>query len=82
MSIGDGAVIAGRAVVTKPVPPYAVVAGNPARVVKYRFPPDVIEQPLRLKWWDLPIDTIRKRIMPVLDDIHAVLAVLNEIRGT
>jgi acetyltransferase-like isoleucine patch superfamily enzyme len=81
VTIGDGAVIAGLAVVTKPVPPYAVVAGNPARIVKYRFPPGEIEQFLALKWWDLPLDTIRRRIMPVLDNIPEVLAVLKEIRG-
>ena len=50
--IGDGAVVAAEAVVTKDVPPYAIVAGNPARVIKYRFPQDVIEKLERIAWWN------------------------------
>lgn len=50
--IGDGAVIGGHAVVTKDVPPYAVVVGNPGRVVKYRFDEDTIDRLCRLRWWD------------------------------
>lgn len=50
--IGDGAVVAAEAVVTKDVPPYAIVGGNPARVIKYRFPKDVIEKLERIAWWN------------------------------
>ena len=50
--INDGAVIAANSVVTKDVPPYAVVAGIPAKVIKYRFSPEVIEQLLQIRWWD------------------------------
>lgn len=49
--IGDGAVIAACSVVPGDVPPYSIVAGNPAKVVKYRFPKEDIEFLLRLKWW-------------------------------
>ena len=56
--IGDGAVIASDSVVVKSVPPYAIVGGNPAQVIKYRFPPDVIEALLRIKWWDWSLDKI------------------------
>ena len=56
--IGDGAVIASDSVVVKSVPPYAIVGGNPAQIIKYRFPPDVIESMLRIKWWDWDIDKI------------------------
>ena len=56
--IGDGAVIASDSVVVKDVPPYAIVGGNPAQVIKYRFPPDVIEALLRIRWWDWDIDKI------------------------
>ncbi|WP_312745659.1 CatB-related O-acetyltransferase [Cedecea neteri] len=52
ITIGDGAIIAANAVVTKDVPPYAVVAGVPARIVKYRFNTDVINELLYLKWWE------------------------------
>lgn len=53
VTIGDGAVVAARAVVTRDVPPYAVVAGFPARVIKYRFPDQMIAALLRYKWWEL-----------------------------
>ena len=56
--IGDGAVIASDSVVVKNVPPYAIVGGNPAQIIKYRFPPHVIESLLRIKWWDWDIDKI------------------------
>ena len=49
VTVGHGAVIATRAVVTKDVPPYAVVAGNPARVVRQRFPPDVQARLLKVR---------------------------------
>ena len=54
VKIGDGAVIGAHAVVTKNVAPYSVVAGVPAREIRKRFPDEVIEQLLELKWWDWP----------------------------
>lgn len=59
VTIGDGAVVAGQSVVTNPVPPYAVVAGNPARIVKYRFDEQTIQDLLEVKWWELPDSFIR-----------------------
>ena len=56
--IGDGAVIASDSVVVKNVPPYAIVGGNPAKIIKFRFSEDVIESLLRIKWWDWDIDKI------------------------
>jgi acetyltransferase-like isoleucine patch superfamily enzyme len=56
--IGDGAVISAGAVVNKNVPPYAVVVGNPAREVRYRFPEDMIKTLLQSKWWEKPIHEI------------------------
>lgn len=60
--IGDGAVIGARSVVTADVPPYAIVAGNPAKVVRYRFDNKTINDLLRLRWWDWPIDRIRSNM--------------------
>lgn len=51
VEIGDGAIVGARSVVTRDVPPYAVVAGTPARILRYRFDPDVIAELLNLQWW-------------------------------
>ena len=56
--IGGGSVIASDSVVVKNVPPYAIVGGNPAQIIKYRFPPEIIEAFLRIKWWDWSLDKI------------------------
>jgi hypothetical protein len=66
VTIGDGAVIGARAVVTRDVPPYAVVAGNPARLVKYRFSPERIQALLEIRWWDWDEDRIRARLPDML----------------
>jgi virginiamycin A acetyltransferase len=60
VSIGNGAIIAGGSVVTKDVPDYAIVGGNPARVIKYRFEKEVINELLKIKWWDWEISKIKK----------------------
>ena len=62
VTIGDGAVIATNATVVKDVEPYSVAGGNPARLIKMRFDEDIIERLLILKWWELPLDDIRKII--------------------
>ena len=52
IKVNDGAVIAANTVVTKDVPPYSVVAGNPGKIVKYRFTPTIIEELQNLNWWE------------------------------
>lgn len=61
-SIGDGAVIGAGAVVFKDVPPYAVVVGNPGRVVRYRFSPSTIERLLEERWWQRDIEELATTI--------------------
>lgn len=58
-TIGDGAVVAAGAIVTHDVPPYAIVAGIPAKIIKYRFSEDVVKRLLEIRWWDWPADKIR-----------------------
>jgi acetyltransferase-like isoleucine patch superfamily enzyme len=52
VKIGDGAIVASRAVVTKDVPPYAIVGGNPARVIRMRFDEATVAALLEIRWWD------------------------------
>ncbi len=63
VNIGDGAVVAAGAVVTKDVPPYAIVAGVPAKVIKSRFDPETIAFLLKWKWWNLPADELKTQAM-------------------
>lgn len=59
VSIGNGAVIAANSVVTKDVPPFAIVGGIPAKIIKYRFPENKIEEMLAQKWWIWDLDKIK-----------------------
>lgn len=60
IKIGHGAVVGMGSVVTKNVPAYAVVAGNPARIIRYRFDDEIIASLLKTRWWDLPEKEIER----------------------
>ena len=60
--IGDGCVIGAGAVITKDIPPYSVVVGTPGRVIKKRFSDEMINRLEKCKWWDLPLEVIKRNI--------------------
>jgi len=74
---------ASRAVVTRDVPPYAIVGGVPAKVIKYRFDPATVESLLAIKWWEWPAETIRRALPLIRGGKAEELALFaeNEIDG-
>ena len=78
VTIGDGAVISAKSVVVKDVPPYSIVGGNPAKVVKLRFTEDQINRLLKNPWWDLPERRINE-LLPLLcsSNVEDLIAAIN-----
>lgn len=73
VQVGDGAIIATGAVVTKPVAPYAVVGGNPAVEIRKRYPDEVIEVLLEVRWWDWDIEKITRNLKAICgSDLEAL----------
>lgn len=74
--IGNGAVVGAGAVVTKNVPPYAIVAGNPARIIRNRFSEDIVAKLMNSKWWEFGDDRLLK-LGPYFNKIESFLDVLD-----
>ena len=76
VQIGDGAIVAARSVVVSEVPSYAIVGGNPARVIRQRFTDEQIARLLKLAWWDWPPEHITRHLDTIMgDDVDALEAV-------
>jgi virginiamycin A acetyltransferase len=82
VTIGHGAVVAAASVVVKDVPPYAIVGGNPAKLIRYRFSELQIAELLATQWWTWPIERI-KQAMPLLlsPEINEFLALARRVAG-
>ena len=77
VEIGHGAVIGAGAVVTKPVAPYAVVAGNPARLIRYRFEEPTVRRLLASRWWELE-DAALHRLGPHFNNVEKFLEIVEK----
>lgn len=82
VTVGHGAVIGAGAVVVKDVPPYAIVGGVPAKVIRYRFSPEIIEKLLELQWWNLPDETLKENISFFQKDNFSVNDIEDFIKNT
>ena len=78
VTIGDGAVIGAGSIVTRDIPPYAVVVGVPAKVIRYRFTQEQIDALLANPWWNLPEEQLRKQI-ELFQSSENIEEMINEI---
>ena len=79
VTIGDGVIVGACSVVTKDVPPYTIVGGNPAREIRKRFSDEVIKQLLEIQWWNWSYEKITRFIQAIVGaDITQMLQAQNE----
>lgn len=79
ITVGNGAVIGMGSVVTHDVPPYAIVAGNPARVIQMRFSPEIIQRMEDSQWWDRDPATL-KEFLPLMQEPKKFLDALEAVK--
>ena len=79
VKIGNGAIVAARAVVVKDVPAYTVVGGNPAQVLKSRFPPETVAALEQIAWWNWPVEKITRNLKAIVSaDLDTLQAAAND----
>lgn len=81
VSIGHGAVVAAASVVVGDVPPYAIVGGNPARVVRVRFSEEDVARLLRAAWWDWPVELVTEHARTIMAGTAAELESVARVNG-
>ena len=80
--IGNGAIVAARAVVVKDIPAYAVVGGNPAKILKFRFPPETIAALEQIAWWNWPVEKVTRHLKAIVSaDLAALQAAAHDEMG-
>jgi virginiamycin A acetyltransferase len=82
ITIGDGAVVASRSVVTRDIPPYSIAGGNPAKIIRYRFDEETIKKLLQLSWWDWPVEIITEHLDKIAGaDLDGLLHIRSTLDG-